>query len=103
MTIIYNSAGQSIRKSRNLRGLMDHMRRQVPIAATLTDTDGRFLTEEQAGQPVRRYELAVAFDNGDTALCYWADWRVCKDWIKARRGMRGMRLLMPATMASQAA
>lgn len=34
-TVITNAEGREIRRSRNLRGLLDHARREVPETATL--------------------------------------------------------------------
>ena len=75
MTTIRNMAGKTVRTSRTLRGLIDHARRAVPVAATLAELPG-------GGG---RYCLLVAFGNGDTAESNWADWRVAADWLANRR------------------
>lgn len=75
MTTIRNMNGATVRTSRNLRGLVDHARRAVPLSATLADLPGEGC----------RYCLLVAFGNGDAAESIWADWRVAADWLANRR------------------
>lgn len=74
MTKIYNVSGQLIRQSRNLRGLLDHARREIPVTIEcgLRDVDSN-------------YPIRVTFDNGDYAWTRFADWRVAADWFAARR------------------
>lgn len=76
MTVrIFAPQGHQIRQSRNLRGLLDHARRNVPQAAAL------YPHPKAPGFSL----LIVTFDNGDTCASKWADWRVCADWLAARR------------------
>jgi len=85
MTIVTSSTGAIVRRSRNLRGLLDHARTVAPEAIILTDTDGQFLTSAEAGQEVRRYCVDVRFANGDYGRTFFADWRIAADWFRARR------------------
>lgn len=73
-TKIYNAAGELIRQSANLRGLLEHARRELPITVECgaADVDGN-------------YPIRVHFLNGDYAWTRFADWRVAGDWFAARR------------------
>lgn len=75
MSVILNSAGQVIRRSRNLRGLLDHARRSEVISVAV------MLKPERPGY----YDYRVTFANGDSATDVFADWRVAADFTAARR------------------
>lgn len=98
MTIIRDTYGKVIRRSRNLRGLVDHASRLMVTAVEFLDTDGRLLEllgsyaeHEKAGVSpygCRRYEMRVTYANGDIGQAFWADWRVAADWLANRRTWR---------------
>jgi len=75
-TYIHVSGGGPDRRSKNLRGLLDHARRVDPIAASLV---------ENAPGAKAPYELTVYFANHDAAFSDWQDWRVAARWLAARR------------------
>lgn len=77
-TVILDANEREIRRSRNLRGLLDHARRKAPKIARL----------EPSATDSGAWILTVTFDGGDTALSRWQDWTVCADWIAARRSWR---------------
>jgi hypothetical protein len=72
-TQIYNKENELIRTSRNLRGLLDHARRELPVTVDLRETERGY------------FDLRVGFLNGDYAWSRWASWRVAADWLRARR------------------
>ena len=69
MTIVTDKRGQTVRTSRNLRGMIDHGRRAAPVAACYSWPDG----------------LAVTYDNGDTARSPYASPEVAGRFLNSRR------------------
>lgn len=80
-TVITNAEGREIRRSRNLRGLLDHARREVPETARL----------EPSASDSWAWILTVNFANGDSAVSIWQDWTVCADWLAGRRAWPALR------------
>lgn len=79
---IRNERGEVIRRSNNLRGLLDHARREVPYLATLSEcADG--------------YALAVYFTNGDRADSPYASPTVCAEFLAARRTWPALAVFGP--------
>ena len=85
-TRVCNRLGYTVRTSRNLRGVLEHARRH--------NVDVVELRELEAGH----YGVAFHFDNGDTALTNWADWRVLLDWILSRRSWSVTRVSVDASL-----
>ena len=73
MIYITNTAGRVVRRSGNLRGIVDHA--------------GRFVVRKCVASegPQGEYMLKVFYDNGDVARAVFADWRVLVDWVRSRR------------------
>jgi len=65
---IKNDAGVTIRRSKNLRGIMDHARRFARPCQLRQDG----------------HDLYVTFANGDTCKATFADSGVLSSWISAR-------------------
>ncbi len=87
MTIrIHAPAGNIIRTSRDLRGLLDHARRTEPLSARL---------EPHPRCPGHSL-LTVTFESGETCTSKWADWRVCADWLQARKSWPRLQVTGPA-------
>lgn len=84
MSEIMDSTGKVIRRSRNLRGLLDHARR-VEVASVAV-----LLMPDRPGY----YDYRVGYVNGDKAGAVFADWRVAADFTAARRSWRSHK---PAT------
>jgi hypothetical protein len=83
MTVrIYGPTGNLERSSRNLRGLLDHARRTLPQSARL----------EPHPHCAGYYLLTVRFETGETCSSKWADWRVCADWLQARRSWPALQV-----------
>ena len=78
MTLIYDKTGAIVRRSRNLRGLLEHARRVVPVSARLERL-------HSSGPDTGFYRLCVRFHNGDIAVSPFSDWRVAADWCRSRR------------------
>lgn len=88
MTVIRNSAGTIIHRSRNLAGLLRHARRAVPIAATFADSP-------QPCEGDSRYRLTILFHNGDVATSAYADPIVCARFLNSRRSWPRLRVEGP--------
>lgn len=84
MTVIYNPAGEVIRQSGNLRGLLDHARREVPQAAVLSELPGD-----------NGHVLQVYFANGDRAESDYASATVCAEFLAARRTWPALAVFGP--------
>lgn len=79
---IYNKSGEIIRQSQNLRGLLDHARREIPQCATLEPcADG--------------FAFTVYFANGDKALSPFASATVCAEFLAARRTWPALAVFGP--------
>ena len=79
MVEIRNKQGQVIRRSRNLRGILDHARRVgLDEACAYPRERGRGL-------------LCVAFADGSTCQTEFADYTVLCWWLQARRSWAGVR------------
>lgn len=79
---IRNERGEVIRRSRDLRGLLDHARREVPYCATLAEC-------------AEGYALTVYFTNGDRADSPFADPTVCAEFLAARRTWHALAVFGP--------
>lgn len=73
-TIIRNKAGDVIRRSRNLRGVLDYARDVSPVEKVE-------LPERSKGP----YPIAFTFYDGSRADTTFEDWRVAARWVAARR------------------
>jgi hypothetical protein len=87
MTTVYNMHGKVLHTSRNLRGLLEHYRRNPSdVVVKVADRDGA------------SYCVTVFWPNGDEANSVWADWRVLLDWLKARRSWSINRVTFDAPL-----
>lgn len=78
MIEIRNKAGRVIRRSRNLRGVLDYARAVSGVQSVVVACDHR------AGV----YPLAFRFFDGSTCEAPFADWRVAADFLLRRRSWR---------------
>lgn len=99
MSIIMDRGGQVIRRSRNLRGLLDHAMRTPVVSVEVKETDGRLaeITMEAARtgmdhRDLRRYEYLVQYHNGDVGRDFFADWRIAADFTLNRRSWKGIEI-----------
>lgn len=69
---IYDIRGRIVRRSQNLRGILDHARRFEVVTISAYESEGK-------------YKVRFGFSNDDWARVEFADWRVLVDWIRARR------------------
>lgn len=68
--------GQTIHRSKNLRGILDHARRTgVRCAFVQQDADGGAV-------------LDVCFSDDSHCRTSFADFSVCREWVKGRRSWR---------------
>ena len=79
MIEIYNQHGKVVRRSRNLRGILDHGR-----AAGIQSATGELL-------PHGRGRLRVRFGDGSTAEAQFASFTVLEHWLHSRRSWSGCR------------
>lgn len=79
MVEIYDSHGQVIRRSRNLRGILDHARRTW--------------IEEASASPAQEGKgiLSVSFGDGSTCRTEFASYEVLCWWLRSRRSWAGVR------------
>lgn len=80
MIHIKNKGGDVIRRSRNLRGVLDYARDVSPVQ-TVSIT-----ARHVPGESV--YHVRFTFDDGSTCTAPFADWRVAADFLLARRSWR---------------
>lgn len=66
-------SGKIIRRSRNLRGLLDHARRTAVLSAYVRNCDH--------GEA----DLIVQYANGNFGTAHFASFAVCRDWVRSRR------------------
>lgn len=75
-TYVYDRHGKTIRRSRNLRGIIEHYR------ANPDDMVVKVVEYPDYGD----YDVTFYWPNlGHSAKSRWSDWRVLLDWLKARR------------------
>lgn len=79
MIQIKNKGGDVIRRSRNLRGVLDYARVSPVESVSIT---ARHVPGDSS------YHLAFRFDDGSTCTAAFAAWRVAADWLLARRSWR---------------
>jgi hypothetical protein len=74
-TVVSNRLGQTIRRSRNLRGLLLHYKaKPEDLVIKVTEAEGG------------HYDVTFYWPHsGDQARTQWADWRVLLDWLLSRR------------------
>jgi len=80
MIEILDKTGRVIRRSKNLRGILDHARREYVVEARVE--------HDPADLPLQRrdgYRVTFVYGNGDSAVAHFADWRVFIQWIHNRR------------------
>lgn len=94
MTIIRNANGAIIRRSANLRGLLEHARRAVPISASFADSP-------QPCEGDSRFRLIVRFDNGDIATSAYASPIVCARFLNSRRSWPRLAVDGPADFLAE--
>jgi hypothetical protein len=88
-THIYDRLGKTIRRSRNLRGLMDHYRAKPEDVVIKVTQDKDY----------RNYPVTVFWPiSGDQGHATFADWRVLLDWIGARRSWSVQRVTFDAPL-----
>lgn len=78
MIEIRNKAGRAIRRSRNLRGVLDYARDVSSVQSVVIACD------HKAGN----YPLVFRFFDGSTCEATFADWRVAAAFLLARRSWR---------------
>lgn len=85
---VYDMHGKTIRKSRNLRGVIEHYR------ANPCDMVVKVIEWPDYGD----YDVTFYFGDGDSAKARFADWRVLLDWLKARRSWSIARVTFDAPL-----
>jgi len=94
VSIIMDSHGTVIHRSRNLAGLRAYARKSEVVAVTVQDTDkvdilARMAEHGRTGEDnPRRYSFVVQYRNGAVGRDYFADWRIAADFIANRRSWR---------------
>ena len=83
MVTIHDSDNKAIRKSRNLRGLLDYAREHSICRLSIYERNEE--TETSA-------YIYVGFTNGAWCCVNFADYRVLRMWVSARRVLRGAPL-----------
>jgi len=79
MVEICNSQGQVIRRSRNLRGILDHARRTwIEEASAAPAQEGKGI-------------LSVTFGDRSTCTTEFASYEVLCWWLRSRRSWSGVR------------
>jgi hypothetical protein len=81
---IQNKAGDVIRTSQNLRGILRYAAEVSPVRKVWCCESRPF------NSTVTQYRVEFEFYDGSTGFSIWADWRVLVDWIKARVSWRYM-------------
>lgn len=73
-TRIYDRLGQTIRRSQDLRGLLEHVRRnRDDLVIKITESDNK-------------YQVTVYWPaSGEHGCTTFVDWRVLLDWLASRR------------------
>lgn len=82
MTVFIIRPGRPSLRSRNLRGIRDYGRRHGVDTALLD-------LVRSTGQAY----LSLKFDDGAHATAEFADWRLMRAWVRARRGWRITNLI----------
>jgi len=80
MVTIQNPTGQTIRTSRNLRGLLEHMRRELVLEVHIRPL------------AIGGGRLSVIFVNGDSCATEFADYAVLRHWVARRKWFQGVPL-----------
>lgn len=86
-SVIRNARGDILHTSRNLRGLLEHGRRVgAPVSA--------YIVQDHAatGSKIGAYVLRLFYPDGSQGWSRFADWRVCGQWLRARRAWQGVRI-----------
>ncbi len=81
MTIIRNAAGDIIRRSSNLRGMIDHARRVAPVRAEFVRSCAAKLHPDEPAPTV----LVVYYANGDAAVSRYAQADIAGRFLNSRR------------------
>ena len=92
-TYIYDRLGKTIRRSRNLRGILDHYRAKPEdlVIKVVEHPD------------YNDYDVTFYWPHsGDTAKARWSDWRVLLDWLSARRSWSIDRVTFDAPLYDRA-
>lgn len=80
METIYNKDGKAIKNSRNLRGIREHINKNIVTVVEISYIDGG------SGK------LKVLFDNGDNYETIWASFDVLRWSLRTWRGLYGAPL-----------
>ena len=86
---VYDRLGRTIRRSRNLRGLLTHYRKSPDdlVVKVVEHPD------------YSDYDVTLFWPHtGDTAKCRWVDWRVLLDWLMSRRSWSIARITFDAPL-----
>ena len=89
VTAVYNSLGRTIRRSKNLAGILAHYRAKPE--------DIVVKVAELKSNP-SYYEVTFFWPSGDQGKTIWADWRVLLDWLEARRSWSIARVTFDAPL-----
>jgi hypothetical protein len=77
---IQNAAGKTIHTSKNLRGLLDHMRREMVREIHICPLI------------IGGGLLSVIFENGDSCAVEFADYAVLRHWVIGKKWFQGVPL-----------
>lgn len=77
MIKIYNQAGDCVRTSQNLRGILEHARKVKPVNIVLQKNNDGSGT------------LRIWFADYSHTFAHFASFSVLRDWVKARRTWAG--------------
>lgn len=94
MVRIYDGHGITIRRSKNLLGLLRQYRYNP------CDMVVKVKAAPRDGRPYN-YDVSFFWPNGDVAETQWADWRVLLVWLKARRSWSIARVTFDAPLYDQ--
>ena len=85
---IYDRLGRTIRRSRNLRGVLEHYRKHPDD-----------MTVKVRPLPEHHYKVTFYWPSrGESGESIWADWRVLLDWLAARKSWSINRVTFDAPL-----
>lgn len=85
--VIYSREGRVVRRSRNLRGLLEHVRLHAVDRVGLSRNRERNAFGGMGGV------LRVHFANGDHCTTDFASYDVMREWVTKRRNLRGVSVM----------
>jgi hypothetical protein len=77
MVTIRKPSGETVKTSKNLRGILDYARCSSVMEISI---DHSVMLDRHG-----KFAVIFTFEDGCCALTYWSDWRVLLDWLLARR------------------